>query len=50
MSTQNSQPKRIDVLELSDSEKAQFMNAAREVLRQSIEDAKFWRASSQAIK
>ena len=43
MSTHENRLKRIDFLELSDSERILFINAAREALRQSIEKAKFWR-------
>ena len=44
MSTQNNHSKRIDVLELSDTEKIQFIHTARQALRRSIEEVKFWRA------
>jgi tRNA A37 threonylcarbamoyladenosine dehydratase len=44
MTPQNREPKRIDVLELSETEKIQFLHTARMALRRSIEEVKFWRA------
>jgi hypothetical protein len=37
------QSKKIDLLELSDAEKTQFITATKEALRQRIEEAKYWR-------
>ena len=43
MNTNSNQSKKIDLLELSDAEKTQFINTAKEALRQRIEEAKYWR-------
>jgi hypothetical protein len=34
---------KIDFLQLSDSEKTEFIKELKEVLRERIEEAKFWR-------
>ncbi len=44
MATQSREPKRIDLLELSDTERIQFIQTARKALRRSIEEVKFWQA------
>ena len=43
MNNQESEFKKIDFLELSDSEKTKLIRATKEALRQRIEEAKFWR-------
>lgn len=42
MNTQETQARKIDFLQLSDSEKTSFMREVKETLRQKIEEAKFW--------
>ena len=43
MNTENNQPRKIDFLQLSDSEKIEFIKELKEVLHEKIEEAKFWR-------
>jgi hypothetical protein len=50
MNTQHNQPKPIDFLQLSDAEKARLLDAARQALRQSVEEAKFWRTAAECEK
>jgi hypothetical protein len=50
MSTQNNQSRTIDLLALSDSEKIEFLRAAREALQQRIEEARFCETSSKAME
>jgi hypothetical protein len=46
MDTQT-QPKKIDLLTLSDAEKASFILEIRKYLRQKLEEAKFWRTLAE---
>ena len=48
MSTQDNQPKKIDFLELSDAEKADFIREAKKNLRDQLEEAKFWRTLAES--
>ena len=48
MNAHENQPKKIDLLELSDTEKKQLINAARAALRDSIDEAKFWRTLAES--
>jgi len=48
MSTQNNQPKKIDFLELSDAEKADFIREAKKNLRDQLEEAKLWRTLAES--
>jgi hypothetical protein len=43
MKAQNIQPNKIDLLELSDSEKASFIKETKRNLRKRLVEAKFWR-------
>jgi hypothetical protein len=43
MNTQDNQSRKIDFLQLSDSEKTEFIKELKEVLHEKIEEAKFWR-------
>jgi hypothetical protein len=47
MNTQNNQPRKIDFLKLSDSEKVRLIKQTREALLQRVEEAKFWRALTE---
>jgi len=47
MNTQESQFKKIDFSQLSDSEKTKLIRATKEALRQRIEEAKFWRTLTE---
>jgi hypothetical protein len=47
MSTKDSQPKRIDFLELTDAEKADFIREAKKNLRGQLEEAKLWRTLTE---
>lgn len=47
MNPQNNPHKTINLLELSDKEKTAFIQQARKVLRQKLEEAKFWRTLAQ---
>jgi tRNA A37 threonylcarbamoyladenosine dehydratase len=48
MNPHENQPRKIDVLELSDTEKKQLINAVRAALRDTIEEAKFWRTLAES--
>ena len=43
MNPQNTEHRKINFLELSDVEKAEFIQEVRKHLRQKLEEAKFWR-------
>ena len=47
MNTQNNPHKKINLLELSDKEKTEFIQEARKVLRQKLEEARFWRTLAE---
>ena len=48
MSTQDSQPKKIDFLELTDAEKVDFIREAKKNLRDQLEEAKLWRTLAES--
>jgi hypothetical protein len=48
MSTQTNQPKKIEFLELTDAEKADFIREARKNLRDQLEEAKLWRTLAES--
>jgi hypothetical protein len=48
MSTQNNQPKKLDFLELTDAEKADFIREAKKNLRDQLEEAKLWRTLAES--
>ena len=48
MTTQNSQPKKIDFLELTDSEKADLIREAKKNLLNQLEEAKLWRTLAES--
>jgi hypothetical protein len=50
MNTQPSQPRKIDFLQLSESQKTSFLKEAKEILRQNIEEAKFLRTLIESNK
>ncbi len=46
--TAQKETKKINLLELSDSEKASFIDEIRRNLRRRLEDAKFWRSLAES--
>ena len=40
-------PKKVDLLELSDSEKTNFLKEAKENLKQKLVEAKFWQSLAE---
>ena len=47
MTTQNNQPRKIDFLKLSDSEKVKLLKQTREALLERVEEAKIWRTITE---
>jgi len=43
----NLKPKKVDLLELSDSKKAHLLKEAKEKLRQKLVEAKFWQSLAE---
>ena len=48
MSTQDNQAKKIDLLELTDAERADFIREAKRNLRGQLEEAKLWRTLAES--
>ena len=48
MSTQDNQSKKIDFLELTDAEKADFIREAKKNLLDQLEEAKLWRTLAES--
>jgi hypothetical protein len=47
MKAQNNQPRKIDFLKLSDSEKIRLIKQTREALLQRVEEARIWRTLTE---
>ena len=47
MSKSHKKPAKIDILQLSDTERSTFIGATRKNLRVKLEEAKFWRTLAQ---